>query len=145
MTTPEEPSGETVEPPPLGTQDLSLPELPPPVEPAPVVPVAPAEVSTVTGTAAATAMAPLTEERINNAFVIELVAGLLGFLGIGYMYTGRTTEGLIRLVGWWVLAGIMVASVCLIPLAMVGWLVVPIGSAMQLRKTLQAQRGPAPG
>lgn len=37
----------------------------------------------------------------NTAMVIEIVAGYLGFLGIGYLYAGRTAAGLLRLFGWW--------------------------------------------
>ncbi|MCS7222872.1 MAG: hypothetical protein RML36_12860 [Anaerolineae bacterium] len=37
----------------------------------------------------------------NTAMVIEIVAGYFGFLGIGYLYAGRTGAGLLRLFGWW--------------------------------------------
>jgi hypothetical protein len=37
----------------------------------------------------------------NTAMVIEILAGYLGFLGIGYLYAGRTAAGLLRLFGWW--------------------------------------------
>lgn len=33
----------------------------------------------------------------NTAFLIELVGGLFGFLGLGFFYVGRTNDGLIRL------------------------------------------------
>lgn len=36
----------------------------------------------------------------NTAMVIEIVAGYFGFLGIGYLYAGRTAAGLLRLFGW---------------------------------------------
>ncbi len=39
----------------------------------------------------------------STAFVLELVLGLFGFLGIGWVYAGRTTLGLVMLVGWWVI------------------------------------------
>lgn len=35
----------------------------------------------------------------NTAYILELVGGLFGFFGIGYMYVGRTGEGAIRLIG----------------------------------------------
>lgn len=42
----------------------------------------------------------------NTAFVIELLGGFFGFLGIGYMYVGRTNEGIIRLLAWWAIMGL---------------------------------------
>lgn len=48
----------------------------------------------------------------NTAMVIEIVAGYFGFLGIGYLYAGRTAAGLLRLFGWWAfLALVVVAAV----------------------------------
>jgi hypothetical protein len=32
--------------------------------------------------------------------LIELVGGIFGLLGLGYLYAGRTNDGLIRLVAW---------------------------------------------
>ncbi len=37
----------------------------------------------------------------NTAMIIEIVGGYFGFLGIGYLYAGRTVAGLLRLFGWW--------------------------------------------
>lgn len=37
----------------------------------------------------------------STAMVIEIMAGYFGFLGIGYLYAGRTAAGLLRLFGWW--------------------------------------------
>jgi TM2 domain-containing membrane protein YozV len=34
----------------------------------------------------------------NTAFLIELVGGLFGLLGLGYFYVGRTNDGLVRLI-----------------------------------------------
>jgi TM2 domain-containing membrane protein YozV len=34
----------------------------------------------------------------NTAFLIELVGGLFGLLGLGYFYVGRTNDGVLRLV-----------------------------------------------
>ena len=44
----------------------------------------------------------------NTAMVIEIVAGYFGFLGIGYLYVGRTAAGLLRLFGWWAFLGVAV-------------------------------------
>lgn len=40
------------------------------------------------------------EKDPNNAFVLELVGGLFGLLGLGYLYVGQTSDGLIRLIFW---------------------------------------------
>ena len=44
----------------------------------------------------------------NTAFVLELVLGIFGFMGIGWVYGHRTTLGLVMLLSWWlvVVAGI---------------------------------------
>jgi len=34
----------------------------------------------------------------NTAFLIELVGGLFGLLGLGYFYVGRTNDGILRLI-----------------------------------------------
>jgi TM2 domain-containing membrane protein YozV len=34
----------------------------------------------------------------NTAFLIELVGGLFGLLGLGYFYVGRTNDGVLRLI-----------------------------------------------
>lgn len=88
------------------------------------------------------------EQRINNAFLIELVGGFLGFLGLGYIYAGRTNDGLIRLIAWWVLIGamwtavslltIVVIGLCLIPGALIVQFGGPIWSASELKKEMQA-------
>ena len=37
----------------------------------------------------------------NTAFLLEFVLGLFGFLGVGWVYGGRTLQGLVMLAGWW--------------------------------------------
>lgn len=44
----------------------------------------------------------------NTAMIIEILAGYFGFLGIGYLYVGKTTAGLVRLVGWWLLLIVLI-------------------------------------
>ena len=36
----------------------------------------------------------------NTVFLIELVGGFFGLLGLGYFYVGRTNDGIIRLIIW---------------------------------------------
>jgi hypothetical protein len=40
------------------------------------------------------------ERDPKTAFLLELVGGFLGLLGIGFLYSGRTNEGVIRLILW---------------------------------------------
>lgn len=51
----------------------------------------------------------------NTAMVIEIVAGYFGFLGIGYLYAGRTAAGLLRLFGWWAFIGVAVLLISVGP------------------------------
>lgn len=82
----------------------------------------------------------------NTAFLIELIGGFLGFLGVGYLYVERTNEGLKRLVLWlaynitaWViitlLTAIIIGVIC-IPIQIVIQISVPIWSANTLKKEL---------
>lgn len=96
----------------------------------------------------------------NIALAIEIVAGYLGFLGIGYLYVGRTTAGLLRLFGWWafmfgavfgtavlsaflpefgdggVVVGLM-ALLCLVPTL----LAIPTVSGLMLKRSMRRQQG----
>ncbi|MBI5877604.1 MAG: zinc ribbon domain-containing protein [Chloroflexi bacterium] len=45
--------------------------------------------------------APAAVPDPNTAFVLEFVLGIFGFLGVGWLYGGRTVLGLVMLVGWW--------------------------------------------
>jgi TM2 domain-containing membrane protein YozV len=77
----------------------------------------------------------------NTAFVVELLAGFFGFLGIGYMYAGRTNEGIIRLIVWWVFIGMsLIYWVVIYPLlsaatlgvfALLGCLCLPVQFVLQ--------------
>lgn len=51
----------------------------------------------------------------NTAMVIEILAGYFGFLGIGYLYAGRTAAGLLRLFGWWAFLGVAVLLIAIGP------------------------------
>ncbi len=87
-----------------------------------------------------------TPKDPDTAFIFELVGGILGFLGLGYLYVGRTNDGLIRLVGWFlynaaawcliVLASTVVIGLCAIPLQLAIMIGVPIWSALRLKKEL---------
>lgn len=53
----------------------------------------------------------------NTAMVIEIVAGYFGFLGIGYLYAGRTAAGLLQLFGWWAFIVVAVLLISVGPFA----------------------------
>jgi hypothetical protein len=110
---------------PLTPQTASLAPIPPTAPPA----------SSVTTT---------TPPDVNTAFVLEVVLGLIGFMGVGWMYSGQLAVGVILLVGWWIgmavgLGGSALtlgAGCCLwIPVQ----LVAPFISAIILRNQLQKQ------
>jgi len=81
----------------------------------------------------------------NTAFLIEFLAGFFGLLGIGYMYAGRTSDGIVRLVVWLVYIAIavvilltIIGFICL-PVLLAIQVVVPLLSANALKKQLLAQ------
>lgn len=92
----------------------------------------------------------------STAFLLELIPGLFGFLGIGYLYIGRTNDGVIRLAAFLVynllawtailVLSLVVVGLCLIPVQIAIQVGVPIWSALQLRKEMDAARqlGSAP-
>jgi hypothetical protein len=87
-----------------------------------------------------------TDKDPNTAFLLELLPGLIGFLGIGYMYVGRTNDGVLRLVLWfvglavaWVITAVLAAvvvGIACIPLVAAAQIGVPIWSAITLKNEL---------
>lgn len=83
----------------------------------------------------------------NLAFIIELVGGLFGILGIGYMFSGLIKEGIIRLIVWiaiivfgWIFISVMImliVGLCFIPFMVIAQVGVPIWSAFSIRKRLE--------
>lgn len=79
------------------------------------------------------------------ALILEILPGLFGFLGIGYMYAGYTTRGILRLVGWWIILAIaFVISAATAPLGGIGFLCfapfaigVPIVSGLLLKEQMK--------
>lgn len=82
----------------------------------------------------------------NDVFLIELLPGFLGFLGVGYMYVGRTSEGALRLVlfllwnllAWCgiILLGYVLIGLCLIPIQLAIQIGIPVWSATTLKNEL---------
>ncbi|MBM4422016.1 MAG: TM2 domain-containing protein [Chloroflexi bacterium] len=93
----------TPETPPLTSPSVDMPREylespPPPPPPPPYVPPPPMYSPPVTPSYSASQ--PAKDRTI--ALVIEVAAGLFGFLGIGWMYAGNVSAGLIWLIGFWV-------------------------------------------
>ncbi len=82
------------------------------------------------------------ESKANTAMLIEIVGGLFGFLGLGNIYVGRTSTGIVLLIGWWVFIAIEVllmfvlVGFCLLPLN----LIAPIFSGLRVRDYVRAAR-----
>ncbi|MGI8588929.1 MAG: hypothetical protein ACR2M0_14785 [Chloroflexia bacterium] len=88
----------------------------------------------------------------NTAVAIEIIGGLFGLLGLGHIYAGRTQQGIMLLVGWWVaiavvfffllpIIGILTLGIgcCLYPVV---WLGGPIISGLWLRSLMTGQPMP---
>ena len=124
-----------------------LPNSPPGPSPAAVPPafvpppvVYPALAQPATGTPY---MAAPAAKDPQTALVIELVAGIFGFLGIGHLYAGRTSVGISLLIAWWVFLAVEIAlfavliGFCLLPLNVA----VPIASGFWLKNEMQRAAG----
>ncbi len=82
----------------------------------------------------------------NTAYLVELVGGLFGLLGIGYFYVGRTNDGVLRLIlfllynitAWTIIAllSALVIGLCFIPVQIVVQVLVAVWSANTLKKSL---------
>jgi TM2 domain-containing membrane protein YozV len=73
-----------------------------------------------------------TDKDVNTAFLIELVGGFFGLLGIGYMYVGRTNDGVIRLILWIIYDVIAAITISLLLAVFVGILCIPFQLAIQI-------------
>lgn len=81
------------------------------------------------------------------AFILELVGGIFGFLGIGYMYAGDITQGVIRLIAWfcivvfaWIVIAVLTAfliGICFIPFMLIAQIGIPVWSAFSIKKKLE--------
>lgn len=82
----------------------------------------------------------------NTAYLIELIGGFFGLLGLGYFYVGQTNEGIIRLIIWIiynvfayiiisVLISLVVGIACC-PFQLIIQIGVPIWSATTLKNQL---------
>src|SRR5574340_1699872 len=75
---------------------------------------------------------PVTQPKDpNTTFLIELVGGFFGMLGLGYFYVGRTNDGLIRLLLWMAFLAIGWITISILSAVLVGLLCIPIQLALQ--------------
>ena len=80
--------------------------------------------------------------------LIELILGLFGFLGIGYLWAGETVLGIGLLLGYWAFWGIVAVVtvlsfgllLCFLPFFILLYLVAPIVSALLLQRRLRARQ-----
>ena len=68
----------------------------------------------------------------DTAFILELVGGLFGFLGIGYFYVGRTNDGLIRLIGFLLYNITAWVIIYLLTLVIIGCFLMPVQIIIQV-------------
>lgn len=86
------------------------------------------------------------QQTSNTPVIVEIICGIFGFYGIGWMVAGYTVPGLVMLlVGiliwapiFWVVAGITVGIglVCLVPIDIAIW----VTSALMLNNKLKQRR-----
>jgi hypothetical protein len=68
----------------------------------------------------------------NTAYLIELVGGFFGLLGLGYLYLGRTNEGIPRLIIWLIYNVIAYVVIVLLSTIFIGLLCCPIQLVIQI-------------
>jgi TM2 domain-containing membrane protein YozV len=68
----------------------------------------------------------------NTVFLIEMVGGFFGFLGLGYFYVGRTNDGVLRLILWLVYGVTAAIIISLLLAVFIGIICIPIQLAIQV-------------
>ena len=68
----------------------------------------------------------------NTAFLLELIGGFLGFLGLGNLYVGRTNDGILRLIGWFLYLGITYVIIVALSAVIIGFICIPFQLALQI-------------
>jgi TM2 domain-containing membrane protein YozV len=68
----------------------------------------------------------------NTAFLIELVGGFFGLLGLGYLYVGRTSDGIIRLICWIIYNAVAYFTITLLISVFIGLACCPFQLAIQI-------------
>jgi hypothetical protein len=97
----------------------------------------------------------LSTKDADTAFLIELVGGVLGFMGLGYIYSGLTNTGIVRL-GLWLVVSFVSWSIigclsfvgiglCLIPVPIIAQIALAYFSANDLKQTMNAAKAGGTG
>lgn len=73
-----------------------------------------------------------SSKDVNTAFIIELIAGFFGFLGVGYLYVGKTNDGIIRLICWIIYGVIAYITIVALSTIFIGLLCVPFQLIIQV-------------
>ncbi len=68
----------------------------------------------------------------NTVFLIEMVGGFFGFLGLGYFYVGRTNDGILRLILWLVYGVTATITISLLLAIFIGIICIPIQLVIQV-------------
>jgi TM2 domain-containing membrane protein YozV len=95
----------------------------------------------------AAAVSTVTPKDAGLAFVLEVLAGLFGFLGIGHMYSGQVGRGVTLLLVLWAYTAFEVVFVfvtfgfglCFLPAMGLVHLGAPIVSALWLKRDMDAR------
>ena len=93
--------------------------------------------------------APVPDKNPDTAFLLELLGGIFGFLGLGHIYAGRVGRGMIYMLLWWLYlvgSGLIISlllsvvvGLCCIPFQLVLLIVVPFYSATTIRDELRSE------
>jgi hypothetical protein len=84
----------------------------------------------------------------STGLLVELLPGLFGFMGIGYLWAGKTALGLVLLLGYWcfwAIVGVLTVLtlgllLCFFPFFILLYFAAPIVSALLLQKRLRRRQ-----
>jgi hypothetical protein len=83
-----------------------------------------------------------------TGLLLELI-GLLGFMGIGWIWAGETAIGVALLIGWWIVAPTLIFVATLLSFVLIGLCMfpllplIPIASGVILMNRLKAKQAAA--
>lgn len=73
-----------------------------------------------------------TAKDPSTAFLLELLGGFFGLLGIGYFYAGRINDGVLRIILWIIYNTIAYITIALLLVILVGFACIPFQLAIQI-------------
>jgi hypothetical protein len=84
----------------------------------------------------------------STGLLVELLPGLFGFMGIGYLWAGETALGLVLLLGYWcfwAIVGVLTVLtlgllLCFFPFFILLYFAAPVISALLLQKRLRQRQ-----